>query len=368
MALEFDRQNIVPSWSNGEFDMSGVKLATMKAVVCLAPHSLAVETRPTAVRAQDEVLLKIERAGICGTDYHIYEGLHPFLNYPRVIGHELSATVVETPASSKFQIGQQVVINPYIACGICHACKIGKPNCCMNIAVLGVHRDGGMCEFISLPERNLISADGLTLDEAATVEFLAIGAHAVRRSGVSNGAKALVVGAGPIGLGAAIFAQIAGAEVTLVDRDKDRLSLASTATGITNTVVADADASAKIMQESDKNGFDAVFDATGNRASMEQSFAYVAHGGTYVFVGLIKGDITFSDSEFHKREMTLMGSRNATAVDFDHVISAIKAKKVPIEKLLTHRTSVSKIVGDLPLWSSNKNGLIKALVEISGND
>ena len=337
----------------------------MKAVVCTAPHALVVETRPSTTRAHDEVLLQINRAGICGTDYHIYEGLHPFLKYPRVIGHELSATVVEAPTLCKFKIGQQVVINPYVACGVCHACKIGKPNCCMNIAVLGVHRDGGMCEFVSLPERNLISADGLSLDEAATVEFLAIGAHAVRRSGVGNGAKALVVGAGPIGLGAAIFAQIAGAEVTLVDRDSERLLLASAATGITSTVVADANASAKIMQVSNGDGFDAVFDATGNRASMEQSFAYVAHGGIYVFVGLVKDDITFSDVDFHKREMTLMASRNATAVDFDHVISAIRSKKVAIEKLLTHRTSIANVVHDLPLWSSDKKGLIKALVEIS---
>ena len=345
--------------------MSGDKLTTtMKAVVCLAPHAIAVETRPSATRAQDEVLLKINRAGICGTDYHIYEGLHPFLKYPRVIGHELSATVVETPTSCKFEIGQQVVINPYIACGICHACKIGKPNCCMNIAVLGVHRDGGMCELISLPERNLISADGLSLDEAATVEFLAIGAHAVRRSGVGTGAKALVVGAGPIGLGAAIFAQIAGASVTLVDRDNERLQLASSATGIVNTITADADVAARIMQASNDDGFEAVFDATGSRASMEQSFAYVAHGGTYVFVGLIKGDITFADAEFHKREITLMASRNATAVDFDHVIAAIKSQKVPIAKVLTHRTSLAEVGHDLPRWSTDKTGLIKALVEI----
>ena len=346
--------------------MSGVGISgMMKAVVCLAPHAVAVEMRPSAIRAHDEVLLKINRVGICGTDYHIYEGLHPFLKYPRVIGHELSATIVETPASCNFEIGQQVVINPYVACGICHACKIGKPNCCMNIAVLGVHRDGGMCEFISLPERNLISAEGLSLDEAATVEFLAIGAHAVRRSGVGKGAKALVVGAGPIGLGVAIFAQIAGANVTLVDRDSERLLLASAATGITNTVVVDANASAKIMQVSNGDGFEAVFDATGSRASMEQSFAYVAHGGIYVFVGLVKDDIKFSDADFHKREMTLMASRNATAVDFDHVISAIKSKKVPIAKLLTHRTSLANVADDLPRWSSDKKGLIKALVEIS---
>ena len=346
--------------------MSGVRIsATMEAVVCLVPHAIAVETRPTAIRAHDEVLLKIEWAGICDTDYHIYEGLHPFLNYPRAIGRELSATVVETPASSRFQIGQHVVINPYVACGICHACKIGKPNCCMNIAVLGVHRDGGMCEFISLTELNLILADGLTLEEAATVEFLAIGARAARRSGVSNGAKALVVGAGPIGLGVAIFAQIAGAEVTLVDRDSDRLLLASAATGIKNTVVAGADAPTKIMQVSKGDGFEAAFDATGSRASMEQSFAYVAHGGTYVFVDLMKDNITFSDPDFHKREMTLMASRNATAIDFEHVIASIKSKKGPIAKLLTHRTSPAAVANDLPRWSSDTKGLIRALVEIS---
>ena len=345
--------------------MSGAKLtAMMKAVVCHAPHAIAVETRPSAIREPDEVLLKIQRAGICGTDYHIYEGMHPFLKYPRVIGHELSGTVVETPPSCQFEIGQQVVINPYIACGTCHACQIGKPNCCMKIAVLGVHRDGGMCELISLPEGNVISADGLTLDEAATVEFLAIGAHAVRRSGVGKGEKALVVGAGPIGLGAAIFAQIAGADVTLVDRDSERLLLASGATGILSTITADDNAKAKIMRASNENGFEAVFDATGNKASMENSFAYVAHGGTYVLVGLIKDDITFADSEFHRREMTLMASRNATAVDFDHVISAIKSKKVLVTKLLTHRTSLAEIGSDLPRWATYKKGLIKALVEI----
>jgi 2-desacetyl-2-hydroxyethyl bacteriochlorophyllide A dehydrogenase len=346
--------------------MSGAgRAAVMKSVVCSAPHSISVETRPAATRAEGDVLVQINRAGICGTDYHIYEGLHPFLKYPRVIGHELSGTVVEVSNGSKFAVGTQIVINPYIACGTCHACKIGKPNCCMNIAVLGVHRDGGMCDLISIPERNVIPANGLTLDEAATVEFLAIGAHAVRRSGVGKGSTALVVGAGPIGLGAAIFAQIAGAAVTLVDRDGERLLLAREATGISNGIVAYADIKAKIMQASNQDGFDVVLDATGNRTSMEQSFAYAAHGGTYVLVGLIKDEIKFSDPEFHKRELTLMGSRNATAVDFDHVIASIKSKKVPIAKLLTHRTSLANIAQDLPRWSSNKTGLIKAMVEIS---
>ena len=337
----------------------------MRAVVCSSPHAIAIEQRPMALRASGEVLVQINRAGVCGTDYHIYEGLHPFLKYPRVIGHELSATVWETDFKSNFDVGQSVVVNPYIACGLCHACKSDKPNCCMNIAVLGVHRDGGMCEFISLPPGNLIPAGSMSLDEAASVEFLAIGAHAVRRSGIGQSQNALVVGAGPIGIGVAIFAQVAGAKVTLIDRDVARLELASSVVGIQSRYAADESVSQSLNDYSNGDGFDFVFDATGNRSSMEQSFSYVAHGGSYVLVGLVKDDVKFSDPEFHKREMTLKASRNATNTDFEHVIASIKSGVVPISKLLTHRTSLEHVSADLPRWSSNKEGLIKAIVEIS---
>ncbi len=336
----------------------------MKTIVCLAPHSVALEDRPAPARADGEVLLRIRRVGICGTDYHIFEGTHPFLAYPRVLGHELSATVEEVPAGSRFRPGDDVVINPYIACGTCHACQDGKPNCCMRIAVLGVHRDGGMCEWLSLPEGNLVPADGLSLDAAATVEFLSIGAHAVRRAGTAPGRKALVVGAGPIGLGTAIFAGIAGAEVTLMDRDPDRLALARSTTGIARTLTAEQAATGALRDATSGDGFDFVFDATGNRASMQASFAHVAHGGTLVFVGLLDTDITFSDAEFHKREMTLMASRNATLADFEHVMASIRSGAAPAGALITHRTSLGGVARDLPRWTEDKTGLIKALVEI----
>ena len=337
----------------------------MKAIVCRTPHDLGIEDRPDPTRAEDEVLVRIRRVGICGTDYHIYEGTHPFLAYPRVIGHELSATVEEAPAGSRFRSGDDVVINPYLSCGTCHACRDGKPNCCMRIAVLGVHRDGGMCERLSLPETNLLPADGLSLDAAATVEFLAIGAHAVRRAGLARGRRALVVGAGPIGLGAAVFARIAGAEVTLMDRDPDRLALAQRLVGVAHTITADADAAAALKAATDGDGFDFVFDATGSRASMQASFAPVAHGGTLTFVGVLDTDITFSDFEFHKREMTLMASRNATLADFEHVMASIRAGTVPVAALITHRTSLDAVAGDLPRWTEDKTGLIKAVVEIA---
>ena len=339
-------------------------VSRMKVVICEEPGQLTLTNIALPQRAAGEVLLRISHVGICGTDYHIFGGQQPFLEYPRVMGHELAAIVEETGNSSKFKAGQLVAVNPYLACGSCHACKGGKPNCCMQIQVLGVHRDGGMCGLLSLPEKNLLPAEGLSADAAASVEYLAIGAHAVRRSGMISGARVLVVGAGPIGLGAALFAQVAGGVVTIMDRDDQRLALASSVTGIKATILAGDQARDAVLQSTSGNGFDVVFDATGNRASMENSFAFVAHGGCYVLVGLVKDSITFFDPEFHKREMTLMASRNAAAADFEHVISAIRAGIVPISKLITHRTTLTEAVTMLPHWSRDKTGLIKAMIEI----
>jgi 2-desacetyl-2-hydroxyethyl bacteriochlorophyllide A dehydrogenase len=337
----------------------------MKAIVCDEPGKLVVRDVEKPARQPGEVLLRVSRIGICGTDYHIFAGLHPFLEYPRVMGHELAGVVETADSSSKFKPGQLVVINPYLSCGTCHACLAGKPNCCMKIQVLGVHRDGGMCELLSLPEKNLIAADGLSADAAASVEYLAIGAHAVRRSGLKSGSRVLVTGAGPIGLGVALFAKIAGGEVTIMDRDAPRLILAGEVTGIQSTIEANDQAAAHVSQATRGNGFDAVFDATGNKASMEASFAHVAHGGCYVMVGLVKDSISFFDPDFHKREMTLMGSRNATSVDFEQVIAAIQAGQVPVSKLVTHRTSLDEAITELPRWAYEKTGLIKAMIEIN---
>jgi 2-desacetyl-2-hydroxyethyl bacteriochlorophyllide A dehydrogenase len=336
----------------------------MQAIVCRKPGEVALEERPEPIRGATEVLVGVRRIGLCGTDFHIFEGSHPYLNYPRIIGHEFSGEVLEAPAGSDLKPGQTVVINPYVSCGACIACRNGKPNCCMRIAVLGVHRDGGCCERISVPAGNLYPARGLTVDQAASTEFLAIGAHAVARASVKPGQRALVIGAGPIGLGAALFAGIAGADVSIMDRDPARLDFAI-ANGIAaRSIMAGDGSDAEVAATTGGEGFDLVFDATGNRGSMEGAFRHVAHGGTLVLVSIVSDNITFSDPEFHKREMTVMGSRNATRADFERVIAAIEAGRVPLDKLITHRTSLAGAVIDLPRWTTEKTGLVKALVEI----
>ena len=338
--------------------------STMKAVVCRSPGELVLEQRPLPDGPPPGwALVAVSHVGICGTDYHIFEGKHPFLAYPRIMGHEVSGTVLASGAGVTLAEGQAVIVNPYLSCGNCVACRNGKPNCCVAIEVLGVHRDGAMCEQILVPDSNLYPADGLSLEDAATVEFLAIGAHAVRRSRAAADTRTLVIGAGPIGLGTAIFARIAGLDVTLLDTSRERLDFAACELGFA-TIGPEAPVADAVATVTGGDGFDTVFDATGATASIQSAFAHVAHGGTLVLVSVVKDQISFSDPEFHKREMTLVGSRNATREDFDLVASSIRAGKVPLDRLITHRTTLDAAPKDLARWAHEKSGLIKAVIKI----
>ncbi|MER9967442.1 zinc-binding alcohol dehydrogenase family protein [Mesorhizobium sp. M0060] len=337
----------------------------MKAVICRSPGDLVLEDRPApAAPPSGWALVAVSHVGICGTDYHIFEGKHPFLAYPRIMGHEVSGTVIEAGEGVDLAIGEPVIVNPYLACGQCIACRQGKPNCCVKIEVLGVHRDGAMCEQILVPAQNLYPANGLSLADAAAVEFLAIGAHAVRRSLAQSGARTLVIGAGPIGLGTALFARIAGLDVTLLDMSTERLGFAESELGFATHDGSQGAAPELVRQATGGDGFDAVFDATGSTRSVQSAFAHVAHGGTLVLVSVVKDDISFSDPEFHKREMMLIGSRNALRADFDHVAASIRNGAVPLAKLVTHRTTLGETPRDLARWAHEKSGLIKAVIQV----
>jgi 2-desacetyl-2-hydroxyethyl bacteriochlorophyllide A dehydrogenase len=336
----------------------------MKAVVCERPHQLGMAERPLPVRAPGEVLIRIRRIGLCGTDYHIFAGNQPFLSYPRVMGHELAGEVAETDSDSAFEAGDLVTVNPYLACGHCIACRKDKPNCCVSIQVLGVHTDGGMCEYLAVPERAVIAAGSLSADQAAMVEFLSVGAHAVRRGEVRPGDRVLVVGAGPIGVAVALFAGLAGAAVTLADTSRQRLDYARDAIGVADVVPVDPDFAAALAARTDGEFFDLVFDATGNSHAMEKGFAYVAHGGTYVLVSVVKQDITFSDPEFHKREMRLIGSRNATNEDFRAVIAAIEQGRIPTDAIKTHAFPLAEAPDQIPGLISDQGSVLKAIVTL----
>jgi 2-desacetyl-2-hydroxyethyl bacteriochlorophyllide A dehydrogenase len=336
----------------------------LRALLCVKPGELAVVERPQPSPGPGEVLVRIRRAGVCGTDLHIYEGAHPFLEYPRVIGHELSGEVAETGPGCSIAVGQKVYLIPYLSCGVCVACRRGKTNCCQRISVLGVHIDGGMADYVCVPERNVAAADGITLDQAAMVEFLAIGAHAIRRANPRKGDRVLVVGAGPIGVGCMIFAKLRGASVAALDMRQDRLDFCRDKLNVDHTVTAGADTLEKLSKLTGGDFFDIVIDATGKASSMAAGFDYVAHGGTYVLVSVVRDTISFSDPKFHARETSLLGSRNATLEDFHEVFAAMRAGLVPTDALATHRASLEESPGLFPEWIKPETGVIKALIEI----
>lgn len=335
----------------------------MQALVCVEPGKLRLEKRSRPLADPSHVIVRPRRVGICGTDYHIFEGKHPFLHYPRVMGHELAVEAVEASAGSNILPGEMFSVNPYLSCGRCIACRRGKPNCCVSVSVLGVHQDGGMAGLLAVPPANLVRAPGLTLDQCAMVEFLAIGAHAVRRGGVTEDDRVLVVGAGPIGLGVALFARLTGAVVAVLDRDPARCVAARSIADVIALAADDAGLAA-LVELTGSEGFDVVFDATGNPRAMEMGFHHVAHGGRYVLVSVVRESISFMDPDFHRKELTLLGSRNATSEDFAQVIAAIRDGSAPVDRLITHRTNLRDALDDIPRWARDKDGLIKAIIEI----
>lgn len=335
---------------------------SLKAIICEEPYKLSIGTRSAPTPSEDEVLIRIRRVGLCGTDYRIFSGEHPYLEYPRVMGHEL-AGVVEVPAGTSLRPGQVVTVNPYLSCGRCIACRKGKPNCCASIKVLGVHADGGMCELLAVPAAAVIDASALTLDQAAMVEFLAIGAHAVARANIARGARVLVVGAGPIGVAAALFARLDGAEITITDLRASRLEYTRSRLGLDPAIGSSETLRAELAMRTGGEMFDCVFDATGNIRAMRSGLDYVAHGGTYVLLSVVKEEIAFPDPEFHKRETTLLASRNALKADFVRVVSSIRGGTIRTDALLTHTVPAAEAPHRIAELIASADDVLKAMIE-----
>ena len=336
----------------------------MKALVCDEPGRLTLAERPDPERGEGEVLVRIRHVGICGTDFHIFGGKHPFLEYPRVMGHELSGTVQEAPPGSALKPGDPVYIVPYLSCGTCQACRIGLTNACCNIRVLGVHCDGGMAELVPVPEANVIPTGDIPIEDAAMIEFLAIGAHGIRRGGVTARDRVLVTGAGPIGMSALLFAKARGANVTVMDTREDRLVFARDRLGADAVLLADANAEENARRLTGSDWFDVVVDATGAAAPIERGFGFLAHGARYVLLSVVRDSLTFSDPEFHKREATLLASRNAQPEDFAEVVRQMQAGRIPTRALNTHRGQLADAVDLFSEWSRPEAGVIKAILDL----
>ncbi len=337
----------------------------MKTIILDKPeHFIRTETAPPVQPAIGQVLVKVHRMGICGTDLHAFRGRQPFFSYPRILGHELGVEVVEMGEGvSDLEKGDLCTIEPYLHCGQCQACRRGRHNCCSRLKVLGVHVDGGMRDLIVVPGEKLHTSTQLNLDQLALVETLGIGAHAVQRAALKPEETVLVIGAGPIGLAVIQFAQITGARVMVLEINNTRLNFCRDHFGIDLGFDGKEEGRAQIEDFLGGELPTTVFDATGNADSMMAAFDYVAQGGRLVFVGLVLADITFHDPEFHRRELTLLSSRNSTRGDFVRIIRWLEKGRIDTRPWITHRANYENVIEEFPAWLDPRTGVIKAILE-----
>ncbi|WP_026960084.1 MULTISPECIES: zinc-binding alcohol dehydrogenase family protein [Aliagarivorans] len=302
----------------------------MKTLICNEPHQIEYIERELPEYQADEVLLKIKAVGICGTDIHAYAGRQPFFSYPRVLGHEICGVVEAKGADCKVaEEGARYSVIPCLPCGVCAACKEGKTNCCENVSLYGVHQDGGFSEYLAVKENNLVALPSDLSDSAGSlVECFAISAHAIRRAEVKAGQNVLQIGAGPIGLAAAAIAKAEGANVVVADVSDERRAHVEKALGVPalNPLTDDYVDQLKAAFGGELPCL--LLDATGNKGSMSRSVELIRHGGKIVFIGLYIGDLVLDDPTFHKKETTLLSSRNATREDFERVIELMDQGKI----------------------------------------
>ncbi len=301
-----------------------------------------------------EALVRIRRVGVCGTDYAGWRGEMPLMTYPRILGHELGVEVLAVGAGvSNVRPGDRCAVEPYLNCGACDACRKARGNCCEALRVLGVHIDGGMRESVVVPAIKLHVSATLGLDALALVEPLAIGAHAVARSGLGAGENTLVIGTGPIGRAVIEFARIAGARITVLDLVPSRLEACAGLVDRAVTTLFEAET------------FDAVFDATGHPGSMTAAVTKVAHAGRLTYVGITRESISFPDPLFHRREMTLLASRNALPDDFRRIIGWLEEGKIDVNRWITHRATLTDLPARIAEWANPASGVLKAMLEVA---
>jgi len=322
----------------------------MQQILLEQPGQFSSRDVPEPTAGAGQALVRVDRIGVCGTDLHAFAGRQPFFEYPRVLGHELGVEVLEVPGGDHgLQPGDRCAVEPYIRCGDCPACRAGRYNCCVALEVLGVHVDGGMQPLLSVPVELLHKSEKLSLDQLALVETLGIGAHAVERASLQPGEEVLVVGAGPIGLATIQFAQAAGAKVHVLELNTARREF------VDGLGVSVCDSPGEAL-------YDAVFDATGNKQAMEASFQRLEHGGRLILIGIVLDSISFYDPLFHRREMTVLSSRNSAGV-FPKIIRMIEEGRIDTAPWITHRLPLSGVPAEFPPLPEQP-GLVKAMIEV----
>ena len=342
----------------------------MKALQLVKPKQWSlIDVDEPGDPGPEEAVVRVEAVGICGTDYGGYLGKMPFFSYPRIPGHELGVEVLAIGSGvTTVKPGDRCCVEPYINCQQCHACRIGKNNCCEHHQTLGVHCDGGLRPAFTVPARKLHRSPNLTGEQNALVETLAIGCHAVDRGSVKEAENVLLIGAGPIGLSALEFIRLAGGRPIVMDMVPSRLDFVRETMGIEDVILAEG-TSADITAVSDRTDgafCDLVIDATGSDKSMSRSLEFAAFGGRVVYVGITQGTLAFPHAPLlHRRELSVLASRNALSKDFSRIIADIEAGRIDTGPWITHRLDWCKLPETFPELVNPASGVLKAVAIIS---
>ena len=319
----------------------------------------ATDTQAPGAPSAGEVRVRVTMVGICGTDLHAFEGTQPFFSYPRILGHELAVEILQTGEGvTNLAPGDQCAVNPYLACGECAACLRGRTNCCAKMRVIGVHSDGGMRDTILLPAKQLYKCAKLPPAMIPLVETLAVGIHAVNRASVQPGERAIVRGAGPIGLSVIEFLKQAGADIGVVEKIPSRLDYAVKKHSLTRYYPSHDEA----LRDGPST---IVFDCTGDKGSMDSAIHLLEQGGRLVFVGLINDHISIFDPDIHRREATIFASRNSTPAEHRRTLELMESGQVDVSSWPTDLIAPTLMQTRFPKWLNREDGIVKGVVNWS---
>jgi 2-desacetyl-2-hydroxyethyl bacteriochlorophyllide A dehydrogenase len=337
----------------------------MNAVVFNGPGSAQLTTVPASQMArEDEMLLRVRKIGLCGSDLNSYRGRNPLVTFPRIPGHEIAATIVElNPKFPEWQPGMDVTVSPYTHCGQCAACLRGRFNACQFNQTLGVQRDGALTEYITVPANRLHRAD-LTLKELCLVEPLTVGFHAAARGRVAESDTVVVFGCGGVGLGAVAGAAFRGAKVIGVDLDETKLTTACKA-GAAHSINSESGRLHDQLAElTHGHGPDVVIEAIGLPQTFRAAVEEVAFTGRVVYIGYAKEPVAYETRLFVQKELDILGSRNALPEDFRDVIRMLEAKRFPVDEAVTHMVPMDQAPKILDAWSAEPARYGKIMIEV----
>jgi 2-desacetyl-2-hydroxyethyl bacteriochlorophyllide A dehydrogenase len=339
----------------------------MKQVTLIKPYEFEERDVEIPILKKGELLVQIKNIGICGTDIHAFHGNQPYFSYPRVLGHELSGIIVDAKIENKSLLGKPVSVLPYLSCGKCNSCLKGKTNCCANLHVMGVHVDGGFGEYVSVPVDNImVGREETDLEHLSMVEPLSISYHGIMRADILENNWVIIFGAGPIGIGALMFAKSKTNNIILIDINQNRITYCKSILGIKHSFNGNDETLFEEIKELTNGHFaDIVIDATGNKKSIQQQLRFLGHGGKWILIGLQREDLHINHPEFHKREATLMSSRNATKHDFKQVMDKIDNKEIDPALLITHTLDFEEVVNSFSSFIVDQT-LIKGIIKVNG--